>query len=99
MSTTFSVWSVVVLGILFANAPFFTDRWWGVFRLSSSKSLPLRLLELLSFYLMLGLLALLLEKNAGQITPQGWEFFAITFFVFLTFSFPGFVYCYLLQRK
>ena len=99
MSTTFSVWSVVGLGILFANAPFFTDRWWGVFRFRSSKSLPLRLLELLSFYLMLGLLALLLEKNAGQITPQGWEFFAITFSVFLTFSFPGFVYRYLLQRK
>ena len=41
---------------------------------------------------------LLLERRAGQIAPQGWEFYAITGTMFLTLAFPGFVYRYLLRR-
>ena len=43
-------------------------------------------------------LALLLERRAGQIAPQGWEFYAVTGTLFLTLAFPGFVYRYLLRR-
>jgi len=45
-----------------------------------------------------GLLAFALEQRAGQVSPQGWEFFAITWALFMTFAFPGFVYRYLLKR-
>ena len=44
-------------------------------------------------------LALLLEKRAGQIAPQGWEFYAITGTLFITLAFPGFVYRYLVRRR
>jgi hypothetical protein len=60
--------------------------------------LALRLLELLVLYGVVGLLGAALEQHAGQVAPQGWEFFAITFALFLTFAFPGFIYRYLLKR-
>jgi hypothetical protein len=60
--------------------------------------LALRLLELVVFYGLVGLLGAALEQHAGQVSPQGWEFFAITFALFLTFAFPGFIYRYLLKQ-
>ncbi|HCL87750.1 MAG TPA: DUF2818 domain-containing protein, partial [Comamonadaceae bacterium] len=44
-------------------------------------------------------LALLIEQRAGQIAPQNWEFYAVTGALFVTLSFPGFVYRYLVRRK
>jgi hypothetical protein len=89
---------VVVLALVFANLPFFTERLLGLYRLAADKSLGLRLLELLFFYMLAGAAGLGLEHRAGQISPQGWEFYAITFTLFVTFAFPGFVYRYLLKR-
>ena len=40
-----------------------------------------------------------LEQRAGQIAPQGWEFYAITGTLFVTFAFPGFVYRYLFKKR
>ncbi len=48
--------------------------------------------------LLVGALALALEHRAGQIYPQGWEFYAITATCFLTLAFPGFVYRYLAKH-
>lgn len=90
---------VVLLSLVAANAPFFSERLLGFYTLASGKSLAIRIFELLGFYFIVGVIALLLEKNAGQISPQNWEFYAITGSVFLTLAFPGFIYCYLLQRK
>ena len=58
-----------------------------------------RLLELLALYVLVGMLALLLEGRAGQRSPQGWEFYAITATLFLTFAFPGFVYQYMVRKQ
>ena len=99
MSLSFFVWCVVLLALLAANFPFFTQRVFGFYVLHAGKSLAVRLLELLSLYLLVGGIALFMEKTAGQIAPQGWEFYAITSAVFLTSAFPGFVYCYLLKRS
>ena len=49
-------------------------------------------------YLLVGGIALSLEKSIGQNAPQGWEFYAITGTLFVTLAFPGFVYRYLLKR-
>ena len=40
-----------------------------------------------------------LEARAGQIQPQGWEFYAALGFTFLTFAFPGFVWRYLRRGR
>jgi hypothetical protein len=65
----------------------------------AAKSLPWRLLELVLLYFVVGGIGLALEKHAGQIAPQGWEFYAITGTMFVTLAFPGFVYRYLLHRR
>lgn len=98
MMDSFAAGLVVVLALVFANLPFFTDRLLGLYRLAADKSLGLRLLELFFFYMLTGAAGLGLEHRAGQISPQGWEFYAITFTLFVTFAFPGFVYRYLLKR-
>ncbi len=71
----------------------------AVVAFSKPKSLGLRLLELVVFYFLIGGVALLLEKRAGQIADQNWEFYAITAALFITFAFPGFVYRYLLKHR
>jgi hypothetical protein len=99
MTQTTSVWLVVLLALLAANLPFINERFLAVYRLSQGKSLGLRLGELVIWYFAVGGLSLYLEQRAGQIAAQGWEFYAITGVLFVTLSFPGFVYRYLLKLR
>ena len=78
--------------------PIINQRLLAVVPLKTPKGLPVRLVELVLCYLLVGGMALLLEQRAGQIAPQGWEFYAITATLFLTLAFPGFVYRYLFKR-
>ena len=57
------------------------------------------MIEMLVFYLLAGAVGVLLENQLGQIASQGWEFYAITGTLFLTFAFPGFVYRYLFKHR
>jgi Protein of unknown function (DUF2818) len=99
MSQTVSVWLVVLLAFFAANLPFVSNRIFGLVKTKTPKSLALRLLELAAGYFAVGLVGLFLEQQAGQIAPQGWEFYAITATLFITFAFPGFVYRYLFKRR
>jgi hypothetical protein len=95
----FSVWLVLLVAVLAANLPFFSERFLGLVPFKQGfKRLPTRLGELILLYFVAGVLGLLLEKRAGQIVPQGWEFYAVTGALFLTLAFPGFVWRYLLRR-
>jgi len=95
VTQTASIWLVLVLAFCAANLPFLTQRLLGVLPLAKGKNLAIRLGELVLLYLLVGGIGLLLEKRAGQIAPQGWEFYAITGALFLVFAFPGFVWRYL----
>ena len=99
MSQTASVWLVVMAALLLANLPFISNRLFVFYALVSPKSLALRLAELVVGYFMVGGLGLFLEQRSGQIAVQGWEFYAITGTLFVTFAFPGFVYRYLFKRR
>ena len=100
MSQTASVWLVIAVAFVAANLPFLLDRHLlGVVPLKSPKPLAVRLAELVAWYFLVGGLGLALEHRAGQIAPQGWEFYAITGALFLTLAFPGFVWRYLLRRR
>ena len=98
MTSNFSVWLVIGLALLGANLPFASQRFFGFFGTAGAKPLGWRLVELVVYYFVVGGVALALEHQAGQIAPQGWEFYAITGTLFLTLAFPGFVYRYLLKR-
>ncbi len=99
MTQSASIWLVIFVALVAANMPFVAQRFLMFFRLKAPKTLGIRLLELLIFYFLAGGLGLLLENRAGQIAPQGWEFYAITGALFITLAFPGFIYRYLLKHR
>ncbi|MGP1615008.1 MAG: DUF2818 family protein [Pollutimonas bauzanensis] len=63
------------------------------------KSFFARLLELLAFYGLVGIAGFAFETNMGNSFAQTWEFYAVTFSLFLVLAYPGFVYRYLLRRR
>ncbi len=99
MNHSFSVALVLLAALLAANLPFINERLIAIFPWRSPKTLWMRVGELVVFYFLVGALGLALEQSAGQIYPQGWEFYATTGALFLTLAFPGFVYRYLFKRK
>ena len=99
MAQHFSVWLVLLVAVLAANLPFVSERVVGLVPLKGGvKPAAARMAELVLLYFVVGGLGLWLEKRAGQIAPQGWEFYAVTGAVFITLAFPGFVWRYLLRR-
>lgn len=92
---------LVIAGLFAANLPFLTPRsFLGIPCRRSDKPFWLCLVELLLLYCLLGLLTRAFEHSAyGAAYPQGWEFYAITFCLFLVLAYPGFVYRYLWQRR
>jgi hypothetical protein len=99
VSQTASIWLVLVLALGAANLPFLSQRVLGVLPLPAGKNLAIRLAELVLLYFVVGGIGMLLESRLGQAAPQGWEFFAITGALFLTFAFPGFVWRYLYKPR
>jgi hypothetical protein len=95
MSLETSVWLVVLMALVGANLPFVTDRVFALIPAKRSKTLWVRLAELVALYFLVGGVALVLEQAVGQIYPQRWEFYATTAALFLTLAFPGFVFRYL----
>jgi len=87
---------LLLLALFFANAPWFTDRLFYLIPIKSQpKGIFWCLLELIVLYFVYGAIAMYAEKaTMGQISPQKWEFYTITFCLFLVFAFPGFVYRY-----
>jgi hypothetical protein len=99
MSHTAEVWLVLLAALLAANLPFINERLFVVGPKRSPKVLPWRLLELLLLGLAVLGLGMALEARIGQRHPQGWEFYAATACLFVTFAFPGFVWRYLRRRR
>jgi hypothetical protein len=98
MSQTASIWIVIAVALLAANLPFVNERVFGIIPLAADKPLAVRFAELVVMYFVTGGIGLLLENHAGQIAPQGWEFYAVTGAFFITLAFPGFVWRYLHRR-
>jgi hypothetical protein len=99
VSQSASVWVVLLVALVAANLPFMTKRVLGLVRLSAPKSLSIRIGEMVALYLLTGGIGLLFESRAGQVAPQGWEFYAITGALFVVLAFPGFTWRYLLKHR
>ena len=100
MSQTAAIWLVILAAFAAANWPFLSQRLMLVGpRPKGAKPFAMRLLDMAILYGLVGLAAMMLERRVGQNAPQGWEFYAITATLFLTFAFPGFVYRYLMRRR
>lgn len=98
MSQSLQIGVLLLLAVLAANLPFVNQRVLAFGPRRAHKPLGWRLLELVLAYFVVGGVGLAMEQYAGQIAPQGWEFYAVTGTMFATLAFPGFVYRYLMQR-
>jgi len=87
------IWLLLFISIFAANVPWFSKSFLLFKTLKKEKTLPIIFFEILCMYFLLGILFSLVEKKSvGNVHPQDWEFYAVTFFLFLVFSFPGFIY-------
>jgi hypothetical protein len=99
MGSSAAVWLVLLIAVVAANLPFVNERLFVVGPARSPKALGWRLLELVVLWAITLAIGFALEARAGQIQPQGWEFYAALGFTFLTFAFPGFVWRYLRRGR
>jgi hypothetical protein len=101
MNQTIAVWLLILLAFVAANLPFMNDRVLAVWQpkiLSVPKAFWLRAVELFALYLLIGAVGIAFERLIGNVFAQRWEFYAITFSLFIVMAFPGFVFRYLLRR-
>lgn len=77
-----------------ANIPWLFNEFLFVKKFPSHKKpFFLALLEIVILYFVMGMISLFTEfRVVGHIQSQAWEFYAVTFFLFLVFSFPGFIF-------
>lgn len=114
MNQSVAVWLLIITALAAANLPFINERLFALVPLGSGrrvavdavtpavaprdKSFLLRLIELVVLYALVGLLGYLFESALGNPFKQRWEFYAITFSLFVVLAFPGFVIRYLMRR-
>ena len=90
---------LILLAIILANLPWLLrDR---VFLIFSRPDKPfwLALLEWGVYYVLAMVLARFVEwRVMGNLSEQGWELWTTTLFLFMIFTFPGFIVRYNLSR-
>ena len=72
---TASMYILLLLALIFANAPFITTKFFGIIALKR-KHIGHHLIELLAGFLLTAILAYILESRAGAVHAQDWEFYA-----------------------
>jgi predicted transporter len=94
-------WLVVAVALAFANLPFVNESVFAFvpYRAGRRKPFPVRLVELIVLYFVVGAIAYLLESRIGNVFLQTWEFYAITGCLFVVLAFPGFVVRYLRKQR
>jgi hypothetical protein len=101
-------WFIVLLALVGANLPFLNQRLFAVVPVplpaatghkAPKKNAWIRIGELIVLYFIVGALGFMLEARAGNRFDQGWQFYAITFSLFVVFAFPGFTFQYLVKRR
>lgn len=87
----------LIMAFLLANLPWISDNFLGLFRIAHKPAWKRWAEWLFSYFLSL-LLGFMLEyKLMGIISSQQWEFYIVTFCLYVIFALPGFIYCYNLK--
>jgi len=99
MTLDIAVWLLLVVAIVLSNIPWIFENKIFLFIAAPSKSIIISIGEWFLYFLLTGIFAYLLElKSMGHVQPQEWEFYTITFFMFMIFAFPGFIYRFNLKH-
>jgi len=103
MNQSVAVWLLILIALAAANLPFINERLFALIplgvRMQRDKSFVLRVIEVVVLYGLVGVLGYLFESTIGNPFKQRWEFYAITFSLFVVLAFPGFVIRYLMRRS
>ena len=87
------IFLIILIALFLSNIPWFSKNLFILFPLNKTKTIAMVLLEIVVNYFIVGFFVMFLEKQAiGNIHPQGWEFYVVTFFLFIVLSSPGFIY-------
>lgn len=90
---------ILVIAVVAANLPWFSERFLLFWNPGGGKKEWMRLLEWLLLYILVGLIAVGVERKAyGVVHEQSWEFYVVTVCLFMVFATPGFVYRHILGR-
>ena len=106
MTTSFAVYSLIILSFILANVPWLNNRFLAVISISGGyKAFWLRLLEwclgfglaaVLAWRFELGCASLSaffgLASCPGEIYAKTWEFYSVAVVLFAVFALPGFIY-------
>lgn len=95
---TTSMYTLLLLTLFFANAPFLTQRFLGVVAVQH-KHIGFHLLELVIGFALMGVIAYTLENRSGMVHQQDWEFYVVVVCLYLVFAFPAFVWRYFWQGR
>ena len=90
---TAPMYTLLLLTLIFANAPFLSTRGFGIVPLKR-KGVLHHLFELMVGGLVLAGIAYMLEKRASEVHPQDWEFYVVVICLYLVAAFPAFVWRY-----
>ena len=97
MSATIGM--VLFVGFVLASLPMMGERsFFSIPLFKSNKKVWLRMVEFLLTYAGWIAIGKAFEAQAGQVAKQGWEFYAVTFLLFVIAAFPAFVWRYLWRR-
>lgn len=98
MSVDSAVWLLLTTAIVLANIPWIFENRLFVFLVVKVKSFWINLAEWFLYFILMGIISFLLElKVMGHVKEQEWEFYVVGLFMFMIFSFPGFIYRYNLK--
>ncbi len=87
------IFLIILIALFLSNIPWFSKNLFIFVPLNKTKSIALVLLEIVVNYFIVGFFVIFLEKQViGNVHPQGWEFYVVTFFLFIVLSSPGFIY-------
>lgn len=99
-SQSVAVWILIALAIAAANLPFISERVAALVPVKAWARKPAWALvaELMTLFVLIGLVGYAFETALVNPFPRGWEFYVTALCIFLVLGFPGFVYRYLLKK-
>ena len=94
-----SIGVVLLVGFILASLPMMGERgFFSIPAFKANKKPWLRMVEFLLAYAVWIVIGRAFEAQAGQVAKQGWEFYVVTFLLFVIAAFPAFVWRYLWRR-
>lgn len=87
------MYTLLLLAVFFANFPFLNQGFLGIIHLKEKHTWH-RLLEMILGFILLAVMAYILENRTGTVHHQDWEFYVVVLCIYMVMAFPAFVWRY-----